>query len=79
MLQFRHEEAITKINAVMQHNSQVLAEIATVSKKDNAAIMMLTKQARRDARSTKILTFIALLYLPASLVAVSFSFPEASI
>ena len=34
------------------------------------AIENLTKGSQKDARSMKILTFIAMLYLPASLVAV---------
>lgn len=56
---------------MVQHNSHVLTELGQAAKQENAAIMKLTEKGRRDSRSTKILTFIAMLYLPASLVAVS--------
>ena len=55
----------------MQKNTETLADLGRTAREDSAALKRLTEQTRRDSRSTKILTFVALLYLPASLVAVS--------
>lgn len=55
----------------LQQNSQILTEIGEETKRDNAAIVVLTQQARKDGRFAKTITFVAMLYLPASLVAVS--------
>ena len=55
----------------MEHNSHVLTDLGTSAREENKAIIVLTKQGRKDSRFMKILTFIAILYLPASLVAVS--------
>lgn len=71
MLQFRNAEEFTRSNNMVQHNSYVLTELGKAAKQENGAIMKLTEKGRSDSRSTKILTFIAMLYLPASLVAVS--------
>jgi hypothetical protein len=47
-------------------NSEVMKRIAVDTKKESNAV-------QKDARSMKVLTFIAMLYLPASLVAVRIS------
>lgn len=71
VLQFRNDEALTKSNTIMQHNSRVLTDLGTSAREENKAMIVLTKQGRQDSKFMKILTFIAMLYLPASLVAVS--------
>jgi hypothetical protein len=48
-----------------------LAELSASAKEENASLMSLSEQAQRDARFMKIITFVALLYLPATLIAVS--------
>lgn len=70
VLQFRNDEALAQSNTIMQHNSRVLSELGSSSREENKAMIVLTKQGRQDSRFMKILTFIAMLYLPASLVAV---------
>lgn len=48
-----------------------IAELGVSAKEENSLLVNLTKQAQTDARFTKILAFVALLYLPPSLIAVS--------
>lgn len=62
---------MVKGTLALQQNSQILTEIGNEAKRDNAAIVALTRQARKDSRLAKTITFVAMLYLPASLVAVS--------
>ncbi len=50
---------------------KVLADLGASAKQESESLRVLSEQAQSDARFTKILTFVALLYLPASLVAVS--------
>lgn len=47
-----------------------LAELGAVAKAENATLVALTEEAQDSSHFTKTLTFIAMLYLPASLVAV---------
>ena len=44
--------------------------LATASNEENETIARLTEEGRRDSRSLKVLTFVAMLYLPATLMAV---------
>ena len=55
----------------LQHNSRMTAKIARLSKDDNSMIMEFTRKASMDADVLKILTFLALIFLPASFVSVS--------
>ncbi|KAL9121920.1 MAG: hypothetical protein Q9187_001524 [Circinaria calcarea] len=70
VLQFRNDEAFAKSNSIMEHNSHVLTNLGTSAREENKAIIVLTEQGRTDSRFMKILTFIAVLFLPAGLVAV---------
>ena len=55
----------------MRQNSDTMRVVAIATKKDTEIAGKLAEKAQRDSRSVKVLTFIAMLYLPASLVAVS--------
>ena len=52
--------------------------MAQLAKEENALIIKLTGKASRDADTLKILTFLALIFLPASFVAVRKSFTAHS-
>ena len=56
---------------MMQHMLKILTDLGASAKEESESLRILSEQAQDDARFIKILTFIAMLYLPASLVAVS--------
>lgn len=47
-----------------------MTEIAVSTKSENETVTILAHKAHKDSKTMKIITFLALLYLPASLVAV---------
>lgn len=57
--------------ASLQSNSQVVTELATLSKDENKIMLQLTSKAARDTDIMKWITFLTLVYLPASFAAVS--------
>jgi len=56
----------------MRQNSDIMRVIAAGAREDNEMIGKLTEKAQRDSRAVKVLTYVALMYLPAQLVAVSY-------
>jgi hypothetical protein len=56
---------------MMRHMLKLLTDLGASAKEETESLRILSEQAQDDARLIKILTFIAMLYLPASLVAVS--------
>ncbi len=58
-------------NEGIHNNGEVVKRLTITARNESEAIHRLTEEARRDSRFVKILTFVALLYLPASLMAVS--------
>lgn len=71
ILDFRNEEETISSSHTMRDMLKVLTDLGTSAQQESESLRMLSEQAQDDARFTKILTFIAMLYLPASLVAVS--------
>jgi hypothetical protein len=55
----------------MQHNLDILQHIASQTYLENTTLTELARQGRKDSRTLKILSIVATIYLPASLVAVS--------
>jgi hypothetical protein len=47
-----------------------MREIAAAAREENKAVAQLLAKAQKDSRTVKVLTFVAMLYLPASLIAV---------
>ena len=64
ILNYRNEEMLVKSNDAMR-------EIALATKAENELMSALIGKSQRDSYTVKVLTYVALLYLPASLVAVS--------
>jgi len=54
-------------------NGRLLAELATLSNQSSDAVSRLTIKTHRDSRAMKVLTVVAALYLPATLMATIFS------
>ncbi len=78
ILKYRNSETIGKTNQTINTTNQAIhqnglaiRELTVASIRENEIIAQLTERAWRDSRSVRILTFIALLYLPATLIAVS--------
>jgi len=65
ILDFRHDEAM-KISAA---NTQAILQ---ATGRENEHMKIIAEKSQNDSRSTKILTFIMLAYLPANLIAVSY-------
>jgi hypothetical protein len=65
ILDFRNDESIRKSAAHAQ-------EIHEASNRESEAIRIIAERAQVDSRSMKIMTSVAIAYLPANLVAVSF-------
>ncbi len=59
-------------NEALNQNGAAMREIAQAAKAENELIAILTRKAQKDSHTIKILSIVALIYLPASLTAVSF-------
>lgn len=62
---------IVKSNEALNKNSDAMREIALAAKAENELISALISKSQKDSHTVKVLTYVALIYLPASLVAVS--------
>lgn len=60
-----------KINEALNRNSDLMREIAIAAKVENELMAVMVGKSQKDSHTIKLLTIIALIYLPASLVAVS--------
>jgi Mg2+ and Co2+ transporter CorA len=69
-------DATHQTNQLIRQNGETISQLASSSFSETKAIARLTEDSQRDARSVKILTFVAMLYLPASLVAVMLNKPR---
>jgi hypothetical protein len=74
ILDLRNDEETIKNGQTARHMLEVLADLGKSAKEESEGLRILNEQSQHDARFTKILTFVAMLYLPASLVAVCKSF-----
>ena len=82
---FRNDELLRNINLALQHSLDALRTTAGQSQteinalhritqqiqQENQALSAIVSQGQKDSKALKALTMIAMLYLPASLVAVS--------
>ncbi|KAF3942110.1 hypothetical protein ABW19_dt0205172 [Dactylella cylindrospora] len=72
-LQYRNDKAIIRTNSAMHENGESLKEITIAAKEESEALAALTSKTYKDSRMVKILTIVAVIYVPASLVAEIFS------
>lgn len=54
--------------ASLQHNSRMMTEMTRLTRQENRMMVQITKKASRDQDILKVITLIALVYLPASFV-----------
>jgi hypothetical protein len=73
ILTYRNEEATRITTNAIHDNGRLLAELATLSNQSTDAVSRLTIKTQRDSRAMKVLTVVAALYLPATLMATIFS------
>ena len=73
ILTYRNEEATRITTNAIHDNGRLLAELATLSHQSTDAVSRLTIKTHRDSRAMKVLTVVAALYLPATLMATIFS------
>ena len=71
ILNYRNENMLVKGNDALQKGSDAMREIALATKAENELMSALIGKSQKDSHTVKILTYTALIYLPASLVAVS--------
>lgn len=64
ILEYRNDETIHR-------DSEASQQILSASHAENRIIVPLSEKMQRDSRWTRVVTCIAFIYLPASLVAVS--------
>lgn len=70
ILNFRGNETLQEINNAIRSNLEILRSIAASNQKETAALTELAQQDQRDSKKIKDLSFIVVLYVPATLVAV---------
>jgi len=64
-MDFRNDE-------LLHVNSDSLKEIANETARENKAMLIIARKSKADSKTMKIATLIATIYLPVSLVTVSF-------
>jgi len=71
MLEYRNDQMSIRTSTEIKNNGIQLRTITEHAATSNDAMTTLTTDIHSDSKFIKILTFIAMLYTPASLVAVS--------
>jgi Mg2+ and Co2+ transporter CorA len=59
---------------VMEDYSRVAAELAQTNNAQNNTLNIIARATKRDSRMMKVLTVIAIAYVPASVIAVRYPF-----
>ena len=73
ILNFRGNETLREINQDIRGNLEVLRGITSANQKESATLTDLARQNQRDSKMLKALSFIVVMYVPATLVAVGTS------
>jgi len=66
ILDYRHDE-------VIQHNAKAMRDLLAISQREGDTMRVIAQKTQQDSRTMKIVTFVAIVYLPATLVASIFS------
>ena len=70
ILSFRSNETLQEINQDIRGNLEVLRCITSANQKESATLTDLARQNQRDSKMLKALSFIVVMYVPGTLVAV---------
>lgn len=71
ILEFRQEQVLQKVTETTLQSVELLRDITTRIQQQNGEVLLAAQQSQRDSVTIKILTYIAVVFLPGSLVAVS--------
>lgn len=71
MLEYRREEIGLATNKAIREDGHHIKRLTEQTAAASDLMAILTKEMRNDSKFTKMITFLALLYAPASLAAVS--------
>ena len=78
MLEYRREEISLTTSIAIRNDSHQIKQLTEQTVTAGDVTTNLTRDMRNDSKFIKILTFLALLYTPASLAAVSGKVPKLS-
>lgn len=70
ILDIRGNETLQATNYANHCNLEVLQRVTTEIRQENATFADLARQGQRDSKMLKDLSFVAVMYVPASLLAV---------
>ncbi|MCJ1343031.1 hypothetical protein MMC31_001220 [Peltigera leucophlebia] len=73
ILEYRNDELLIKNSEELHMSSESAREIATAAKAEQEAVALIVTKVQKDSSLVKILTFVAMLYIPASLIATFFT------
>lgn len=64
---------------IMKDYSKVATELARISNAQNNSMNTIAREARRDSRMVKVLTVIAMAYVPAGVIAVRYPLSSSNL
>ena len=73
ILKYRNNEASRATTTLIHDNGRHLTELVTLSNRSASLISNMATKTHKDSRTTKLITVVAALYLPATLVASVFN------
>jgi hypothetical protein len=76
ILEYRNDEILIQLNHAQQRTSESTKLIAAAAKEENRTAAMVLTASQADSQVIKILTYVAMVYLPASLMAVCLTSPQ---
>lgn len=70
ILSFRGNETLQEVNHDIRGSLETLRSITLSNQKESETLTDLARQDQRDSKMLKLLSFIVVMYVPATLVAV---------
>jgi hypothetical protein len=75
-LEYRNDEILIQSSYAQHRISEGTKLIAASAKEENRAVAMVLTATQADSQVIKILSYVAMFYLPASLIAVRLNSPR---
>ena len=70
-MECRNHEGFVKTTAALHRDVENLRDTAVDARNESEIVTRLAQQAQKDTRSLKAMTILGIMYLPATLIAVS--------
>lgn len=70
ILDYRGNETLQEVNHAIRGSLEMIKGITSSAQKESANLTDIARQDRRDSKMIKVLSFIVVMYVPATLVAV---------